>query len=73
MKNLKYFMRPADEQIITIPAPASFVDDEGKPLMMEVKRMPQSKIEEINAAYRTRTVATDKNHMPLVQNGEVVG
>lgn len=71
-KNLKYFMRPVDDAIITAPAPASFKDEKGNVVQMEIRRLRQSEIEKINKAYTVRSVATDRRGNPLVQNGNVV-
>lgn len=72
VKNLKYFMRPADDTVIKAPAPASFRDEEGNIVQMEIRRIPQAEIEKINRAYTTRSVATDRRGNPLVQNGSVI-
>ncbi len=71
-KNLKYFMREQKEEIITIPGPESFVDDNEKPLQFEIKKLTQEKISKIYDMYRTKKVATDKKGKPIVENGQVV-
>lgn len=71
-KNLKYFMRPAQEEIVTFTGPKSFVDDDGKPIEFEVKVLSQQEITKINDNYRKRSIATDKKGNPLVNGGEVV-
>lgn len=71
-KNLKYFMLPKEPEIVTVPGPASFKDEEGNIIQFEIKVLPQEKIQEINDAYRTRRVATDRRGKPIVENGEVV-
>lgn len=73
-KNLRFFMRPEakEEQIVTAPGPASIVDENGKPIMLEIRVLHNSRIRSINDAYRTRTMATDKKGNPLLYGGEVV-
>lgn len=71
-KNLKYFMRSTEPEIVTAPGPASFKDEDGNVLMFEIKVLSQETITKINNNYRKRTMATDKKGNPLVLNGEVV-
>lgn len=71
-KDLKYFMRPTEEQIVTAPGPASFKDENGKVIDFEIKVLSQARLDEINDAYRKRAIATDKRGNPIVANGEVV-
>lgn len=71
-KDLKYFMRKHEEEIITVPAPDGFVDEEGKPIEMEVRVLPNSVIQGFFKKYTKRSVATDKRRNPIVANGEVV-
>lgn len=71
-KDLKFFMRSAEPEVVTAPGPATFVDDEGKVIEFEIKVLSQSAITKINNAYRKRSIATDKKGNPLVMNGEVV-
>lgn len=71
-KNLKYFMRGNVEEIVTVPGPSTITDEKGEVVNLEVRVLPQSKIREINNAYRRRSIAVDKKGNPLVYNGEVV-
>lgn len=71
-KNLSYFMREEKEEIITVPAPDSFKDENGKPIQMEVKTLSGERIRKINESYRKRSIAVDRNGKPIVVNGEVV-
>ena len=71
-KNLKFFMRPQQEEIVTFAAPESFKDDDGNVIEFEVKVLPQQEIDKINAIYRKRSIATDKKGNPLVNGGEEV-
>jgi hypothetical protein len=71
-KDLKFFMRSTEPEIVTAPGPASIKDENGDPVMFEIKVLTQAEIQRINDNYRTRKMATDKRGNPLVQNGEVV-
>ena len=71
-KNLKYFMRDTQPEIVTVPGPESFKDEEGKVIDFEIKVLPQSEIMRINDSYRTHRTARDKKGNPLVLNNEVV-
>lgn len=71
-KNLSYFMRSTEPEIVKAPGPASFKDEEGNVIEFEIKVLPQREITKINNNYRKRTMATDNRGNPLVMNGEVV-
>ncbi len=71
-KDLKYFMRPIEPEIVTVPGPDTIKDEEGNVLPLEIKVLPQKTINEINDAYRIKSVATDKRGNPLIANGELV-
>lgn len=71
-KDLKYFMRNTESEIVTAPGPESFKDDEGKVIQFEIKVLTQNEINKINEAYRHRSMATDKKGNPLIAMGEVV-
>lgn len=72
-KDLKFFMREQKEEIITAPAPATFLDDEGKPLELEIKVLSNARIQELFSSYRKRSIATNNKGIPyLGPNSEVV-
>lgn len=71
-KDLKYFMREQKDEIVTVPGPESFKDDEGKVIDLEIRVLSQAEIQEINNNYRRHGIATDKKGNPLVANGEVI-
>lgn len=71
-KNLSYFMREHKEEIITVPAPESFKDENGKRLEMKVKLLSNERIRKINESYRKRSVALDSKGNPYISNGEVL-
>ena len=71
-KDLKYFMRSTDAEIVTVPGPESFKDEEGNVIQFEIKKLTQEEITKINNGYRKRSMATDKKGNPLVYNGEVI-
>lgn len=71
-KNLKYFMRSVEPEIVTAPGPDSFRDEEGNVIQFEIKVLTQEEINKINENYRRRSMATDKKGNPLVAQGEVI-
>jgi len=71
-KSLKYFMRDSAPEIVTVPGPESFKDENGKVIDFEIKVLSQSEIMKINDAYRTHRAARDKKGNPLVMNNEIV-
>lgn len=71
-KTLKYFMRKSEEEIVTAPAPDSFVDENGKVLELRIKCLSQNTIDKINDSYKTRQIAMDKKGRPLISGSEVV-
>uniref|UniRef100_A0AAU8AXJ6 Tail assembly protein n=1 Tax=Dulem virus 37 TaxID=3145755 RepID=A0AAU8AXJ6_9CAUD len=71
-KDLKYFMRNTEAEIVTAPGPDSFKDENGNVINFEIKVLSQAEINKINDAYRTRSMAVDKKGNPLVSSGEVV-
>lgn len=71
-KDLKYFMRSNEPEIITAPGPDSFKDEDGNVIQFEIKKLTQEEINRINNAYRKRSMATDKKGNPLIAMGEVV-
>ena len=70
-KDLKYFMRKHEPEIISVPGPETFKDEKGNVIQLEIKKLTQEEIDGINDAYRRRSMATDKKGNPLVANGEV--
>lgn len=71
-KDLKYFMRSKEEEIVTVPGPDSFKDEDGTVIQFEIKILSQEEITNINNHYKKRTMATDKKGNALIANGEVV-
>ena len=71
-KDLKYFMRSKEAEIVTAPGPDSFKDEEGNVIKFEIKVLTQEEITKINNNYKKRTMATDKKGSALIANGEVV-
>lgn len=71
-KDLKYFMRSNEPEIITAPGPDNFKDEDGNVIQFEIKKLTQEEINRINDAYRKRSMATDKKGNPLIAMGEVV-
>jgi hypothetical protein len=71
-KNLKYFMRSTETEIITAPGPESIVDEDGNVVQFEIKVLSQEQINTINDNYRRHTMATDRKGNPLISGGEIV-
>lgn len=71
-KDLKYFMRNVEPEVVTVPGPETFKDENGEVIQFEIKKLTQEEITRINNAYRKRSMATDKKGNPLVANGEVI-
>lgn len=71
-KDLKYFMRTQEQEVVTAPGPDSFRDEEGNVIDFEIKVLSQEEIAKINDMYRRHGIATDKKGNPIVANGEVV-
>ena len=71
-KDLKYFMRNLEPEIVTAPGPESFKDENGNVIPFEIKVLTQEEINKINDGYRKRSMATDKKGNPLIALGEVV-
>ncbi len=71
-KDLKYFMRSKESEIVTAPGPDTFRDEEGNVIDFEIRVLSQGEIAKINDAYRRRSMATDKKGNPLIYMGEVV-
>ena len=69
-RDLKYFMREPEEQIITVPGPDTFTDENGNVLDLEIRVLSNAEIQKINNNYRN--IATDKKGQPYIANGEVV-
>ena len=71
-KNLKYFMRSLEPEIVTAPGLDSIRDDEGNVIPLEIKVLTQEEINRINDNYRKRSMTTDKKEKPLITMGEGV-
>lgn len=71
-KDLKYFMRSTEPEIVTVPGPETFRDEDGNVIQFEIKVLTQADIQRINDGYKTHKIATDKKGSPLVANGEVI-
>lgn len=71
-KNLSYFMKEVKEEIVTVPAPESFKDENGHALEMEIKVLSNEKIRKIQDNYRKRSVALDSKGNPYTVGNEVI-
>ncbi|MDR1753318.1 MAG: hypothetical protein LBR74_00200 [Eubacterium sp.] len=72
-KSLRAFMRDSakTDEIITVPGPDSITDENGKPVMLEIKVLSNETIQKINDAYKKKAIAVDKRGQPYIANGEV--
>lgn len=71
-KDLKYFMRSKEPEIVTVPGPKTITDEDGNVLPLEIRVLSQQEISKINDGYREKSIATDKKGNPLIYMGEVV-
>jgi len=74
IKDLRIFMREdaKTDEIITVPAPGSFKDADGKPVMLEFRVLSLAERESIRKNYTKRSIATNAKGKPIIENGEVV-
>lgn len=73
-KNLSYFMRDElkNEDIVEIPGPESILDENGNPVIFQIKRLRRERVDKIYDRYRTLKPALDKNKKPYVVDGKMV-
>ena len=72
-RDLRVFMRESakTEEIVTVPGPDSIKDEDGKPIMLEIKVLSNETIQKINDNYKRKSIAVDKKGTPYIANGEV--
>lgn len=70
-KDLKYFMRNLEPEIVTVSGPESIKDEEGNVIQLEIRVLTQAEINRINDSYRKHSMATDKKGNPIIAMGEV--
>lgn len=71
-KDLKYFMRSVEPEIVTVPGLDSIKDEDGNVIPLQIKVLSQDEITKINDSYRRKVVATGKRGNPIVSGGEIV-
>lgn len=74
-KTLDYFLKKHEPKIVEIEAPESFVDENGKRIMMRVRILTQEEIDRIYDSYTKKATAFDgtgRKKKPLVDGGELV-
>ena len=73
-KNLSYFMREdlKNEDIVEMPGPGSIQDENGNPVMFQIKRLRRERVDKIYDHYRALKPALDKNKKPYVMDGKLV-
>lgn len=71
-KDLKYFMRSQEQEIVTVPGPETIKDEDGNVIELEIRVLSQAEIRRITNNYRKRSIAVDKKGQPYIAGGEVV-
>ncbi len=71
-KDLKYFMCDAKDEIVHVQAPSIFKDEDGNPIMMEIRVLSQKEITDLQNKYKTREIATDKRGNPIISSDNEV-
>lgn len=73
-KTLSYFMREElkNEDIVEMAGPDSIKDENGKPVVFQIKRLRRDRVDQIYSHYRTLKPALDKNKRPYVVDGKMV-
>lgn len=74
-KKLSYFFREEvkKEEIVNIPGPDTIKDENGSPVVFQIKKLNMERVNEIFASYRKSEVFMDKKKkQPYVVNGKVV-
>lgn len=73
-KNLKYFMREElkNEDVVEMAGPDSIKDENGNPVIFQIKRLRRDRVDQIYARYRTLKPALDRNKKPYVVDGKMV-
>lgn len=72
-RDLRVFMRESakTEEIVTVPGPDTIKDEDGNPVMLEIKVLSNETIQRINDNYKRKSIAVDKKGTPYIANGEV--
>lgn len=68
-RDLSYFMREQEEEIVTFPAPESIGG--GEPVMIEARVLDNKTISKIQASYRNKTPAKDDKGKFIFQGGRL--
>lgn len=73
-KNLSYFMREElkNEDIVEMAGPDSIKDENGNPVVFQIKRLRRDRVDKIYERYKTLKPALDKNKKPYVVDGKMV-
>lgn len=70
-KDLKYFMRSNEPEIVTVPGVEGIKDENGNVIPLEIKVLSQKQIRELYKKYEHKEIATDKKGKPLISGGDV--
>ncbi len=71
-KDLSYFMRKKEPEVIKFDGPPTFVDENGKVLEFEMKVLTMEEQDKINKMYTVKKPAKDKKGNFIIQNGKLV-
>lgn len=74
-KSLAYFMREElkEEKIISMEGPETIKDEKGEPVVFQIKKLSQDRIDQIYAMYKREEVAMDpKTNKPFDRDGHVL-
>ena len=73
-KDLSYFMREElkNEDVVEMAGPDSILDENGKPVVFQIKRLLRERVDKIYSHYRKLKPALDKNKRPYVVDGKMV-
>lgn len=70
-KDLKYFMRSNEPEIVTVPGIERFKDENGNVIPLEIKRITKAEYQSIFDKYQRKEIAVDKRKKPVISGGEI--
>lgn len=74
MNSIKAFMRKKakEEEVVSVYAPESFIDENGEKVVMQVKRLSTNRVNQIYEIYNKQVVARDEEGQPIIRNNRIV-
>lgn len=70
--SIKAFMKKNEEEVVKVLAPASFVDEKGNRIVMEIKRLSAKHIDDIYDKFNYDVPAKDEEGNIIIRNNTVV-